>query len=126
MDASAENKNKYVALGLTLGFHGLIFLLLIFIVFITPIPPFPDPPQVEIIADLGGMEGLGNADAGGSGQHDKDLTTSPAAAVNNVTNVTSPNMITDETETDASVHTDHTSKTDPKTDAVEEPKPSSE
>ncbi len=126
MDTSAENKNKYAALAFTIGFHVLLFLLFLFIVFITPIPPFEIKEIPEITLDLG-MEGLGRADAGGSGQKDKDIATSKNATKAPVVNNESA-IVTDEKETVLSI------KTSPKKDQVsaseppktEEPKPSSE
>lgn len=105
MEASAENKNKYFALALTLGFHALLFLLFIFIVFITPIPPFEIKELPEIEIGLG-MEGMGQ-DPGGSGDHSKDLATSmDATAKTSSTEATdAPDIITDETETEVSIKT---------------------
>lgn len=125
MEATSENKNKYIALGFTLIFHALLFLLFIFIVFITPIPPFEIKPVPEIEIGLG-MEGFGNADAGGSGQHDKEIATTTIAASNPVVSNNTPNIITDETETAMSVKTNPDNKNDLKTEAEVEPKPSSE
>jgi protein TonB len=127
MDASAENKNRYVALTLTIGFHALLFLLFLFIVFITPIPAFEIKPVPEIKIELG-MEGLGNADAGGSGQHDKDIATSQNAAVKPVTNNNTPNVLTDDSDPTAVVKTNPKNKKDNKAEApiVEEEKPSTE
>lgn len=127
MEATTENKrSKYLALTYTLVFHGLLFLLFIGIVFVTPIPPFEIKEVPEAFLDLG-MEGLGNADAGGSGQHDLDITTSENAATTPAVSDNTPNIVTDETEPDVSVKTNPNNKTNPKPDAVEEqPKPSSE
>ncbi|MES2591629.1 MAG: hypothetical protein V4608_07080 [Bacteroidota bacterium] len=127
MDSSAENKNKYAALAFTIGFHALLFLLFLFIVFITPIPPFEIKPVPEVTLDLG-MEGLGRADAGGSGQKDRDIATSETAATAPAKTNDVPTIVTDETETVVSV------KSKPKTEKatetappkVEDPKPSSE
>ena len=74
MEATIENKNRYIAMALTLVFHALLILLFILIVFITPIPPFEIKPVPEVIIGLG-MEGFGNSDAGGSGQNDNDIAT---------------------------------------------------
>ena len=127
MDASAENKNRYFALAFTLGFHALLFLLFLLIVFITPIPPFEIKPIPEIEIGLG-MEGLGNADAGGSGKHDKDIQTSPEAAAKSVINNDAPNILTDNSEPTAVVKTNPKNKKENKTETpvVEEPKPSTE
>jgi len=125
MEVQSESKNRFIALGFTIGFHILLFLLFIFIVFITPIPPFEIKPVPEIELDLG-MEGFGNADAGGSGQHDKDILTSPVAASHPAVSDNTPNVVTDETETAVSVKTNPESKADPKTEAEVQPKPSSE
>jgi periplasmic protein TonB len=126
MDASADKRNKFAALGFTVGFHAVLLLLLFLIVFITPIPPFEIKPVPEIEIGLG-MEGLGNEDAGGSGQKDKDIATSQDAAVSATTPNTAPNIVTDESETDVSVKTNPAAKNDTKAEeVVEEPKPSSE
>ncbi len=126
MNATAENKNKYAALALTIGFHVLLFLLFIFMVFVTPIPPFEIKPVPEIEIGLG-MEGLGKTDAGGSGQHDNDIATSPKETSHPANN-TSANFVTDETETSVSVKKNPKVKTENKTETptVEEEKPSSE
>lgn len=77
MEAVAENKNKYFALGLTILFHVILFLIFILVVFVTPIPPFEIKPVPEIEIGLG-MEGLGNTDAGGSSnKNDKEIATRP-------------------------------------------------
>jgi TonB family protein len=126
MEASAERKNKYIALGLTIGIHVLLFLLLFLIVFITPIPPFEIKPVPEIEIGLG-MEGMGSEDAGGSGQKDKDITTTEDAIKNPVTPNTAANIVTDDTETDVVVKTNPNAKNNDKSEtAVEEPKASSE
>lgn len=127
MDSSVENKNKYVALALTIGFHVLLFLLFLFIVFITPIPPFEIKPVPEITLDLG-MEGLGNANAGGSGQHDNDIATSEKITKAPVVNETESAIVTDEKETVLSVknHPKKEKITKNETPKIEEPKPSSE
>lgn len=128
MEASAENKNKYLALAFTLVFHALVFLLFIFIVFITPIPPFEIKPVPEIEIGLG-MEGMGNKDAGGSGQNDPDIATSQDVNPSTVVEAQdAPNIITDETETDVSVKSNPKSKNEKpsETPVVEEPKPSAE
>lgn len=127
MNTSAENKNKYAALAFTIGFHALLFLLFLFIVFITPIPPFEIKEVPEVMLDLG-MEGLGNADAGGSGQHDKDIATSEKAKPAPIVNNSESAIVTDEKETVVNI------KTNPKkekvskieTPKIEEPKPSTE
>ncbi len=128
MNAAAENKNRYTAFAFTIAFHALLFLLFLFIVFITPIPPFEIKPVPEVTLDLG-TEGLGNADAGGSGHHDKDIATSetPAAKAPAVNNETS-SLVTDEKETSVSIKTIPKKKTDNKTETpkTEEPKPSTE
>ena len=95
MDASAENKNRYMAMGLTILFHVLLFLLFIYMVFITPIPPFEIKPVPEIEIGLG-MEGLGRKDAGGSGQHDKDIATSENKVKSQKSNNSAENIVTDE------------------------------
>jgi len=127
MSASVENKNRFIALAFTLVFHLLLFLLFIWMVFITPIPPFEIKAIPEIEMDLG-AEGFGNADAGGSGNHDKDIATSEKASVKPVVTNDSPNVITDDSEPSATVKTNPKSKNENKTEApvVEVPKPSSE
>lgn len=99
MDASAENKNKYFALGLTLLFHVGLFLLFIFTVFITPLPPFPESPDLIDLGVDAGMMGLGNQESGGSGKKDPDLATKTEAAKVTTVVKASPaeNVITDET-----------------------------
>jgi TonB family protein len=127
MDSSVENKSKYVALVFTLGFHALLFLLFLFIVFITPIPPFEIKPVPEIEIGLG-MEGLGNSDAGGSGNHDNDIATSENAIPNPTIDNNAPNILTDDSEPLAVVKTNPKNKKDTKaeTPVVIEPKESSE
>lgn len=99
---AAENKNKYLAVVFTLGFHALLFLLFILIVFITPIPPFEIKPVPEIEIGLG-MEGAGNTASGGSGQNDPNIETSMDAAI--TASDPAPNIITDETESETAVKT---------------------
>lgn len=127
MDASVDNKNKYYALAFTIGFHALLFLLFIFMVFVTPIPPFEIKPVPEIEIGLG-MEGLGNATAGGSGQHDNDIATSENAASKPVENNDAPNVVTDDKETAVSVKVNPKNHKDNQTETpkVEEEKPSTE
>jgi TonB family protein len=102
MEATSENKNKYTALGLTLIFHVILFLIFIWVVFVTPIPPFEVKPVPEIEIGLG-MEGLGNKDAGGSGKHDPEVATKPETpVVTKTTPIVQPTpapekLITDET-----------------------------
>lgn len=112
MSATSENKNRFAALGFTIGFHALLFLLFILIVFITPIPPFEIKPVPEIEIGLG-MEGMG-AEAGGSGQNDPDIAASEVAASNPTTPNDAPNVVTDPTETDVVVKTNPNSKEQPK------------
>jgi periplasmic protein TonB len=117
---STDNKNRYLALGLTLLFHALLFLLFIFMVFITPIPPFEVKPVPEIEIGLG-MEGMGT-DPGGSGDHSKDLQTSmDAAAVTTQAQTDAPNIVTDPTETDVVIKANPENKKDVK-ETVEAPK----
>ncbi len=127
MDASAENKNRYMALGLTILFHALLFLLFIFMVFITPIPPFEIKPVPEIEIGLG-MEGLGRKDAGGSGQHDKDIATSENKVKTAKANNTAANVVTDDSETSVSVKVNKKKKKENKTEdpVVKEEQPSEE
>jgi hypothetical protein len=49
------------------------------------------------------MEGLGRADAGGSGQNDKDIATSSEAAKASAVSNEAPSIVTDETEKVVSV-----------------------
>lgn len=120
MDASAENKNKYIALGLTILFHVILFLLFIYIVFITPIPPFEIKPVPEIEIGLG-MEGLGNKDAGGSGQHDNDIATSETKVKTPKSENSEANIITDDTETAVAVKTNKKKKKEKKENKSEQP-----
>src|SRR3954467_1330610 len=55
MSTSADNRSKYAAFGLTVGFHLLFFLLLIYVVFVTPLPPFAVPPSI-VLEWSNGME----------------------------------------------------------------------
>ena len=127
MEAVSENKNKYFALMLTLGFHGLLLLLLILVVFVTPIPAFEIKPIPEIEIGLG-MEGLGNLQTGGSGDHDKELATTTDAVTSPVVKNTASNVVTDPTETDANVKTNPNNTKDTHSDAPtsEEEKASAE
>ncbi|MGB3948475.1 MAG: energy transducer TonB [Bacteroidia bacterium] len=132
MSSSTENKTKYMALGFTIGFHALLLLLFVLIVFITPIPPFEIKEIPEVELDLG-MEGLGNTDAGGSGQNDPDIETSEVVATKPAENNETATIITDETETVVSVKSNPKKKTEKATEVteaaptkVEEPKPSTE
>lgn len=115
MEAASENKNKYLALVFTLGFHALLFLLFLLIVFITPIPPFEIKPVPEIEIGLG-MEGFGNIASGGSGQNDPDLETSTDPAIADNTPSETNNVVTDDTETDVVVKTNPDAKEKPKTE----------
>jgi TonB family protein len=117
MDASSENKNKYLALAFTLGFHALLFLLFLIIVFITPIPPFEIKPVPEIEIGLG-MEGMGNTASGGSGENDPNLETSMDPAIADNAPASADNVVTDDTQTDVTV------KNNP--DVKETPKPETE
>jgi protein TonB len=127
MNTSAENKNRYTALAFTIGFHVLLFLLFIWIVFITPIPPFEIKPIPEIEISLG-MEGMGNQQAGGSGQKDPELEASKESVVSPVVSNSAPNIVTDETETAVSIKTNPQNKTESKveTPTVQEQKASTE
>jgi outer membrane biosynthesis protein TonB len=123
MEAQAENKNRYIALACTLGFHALLFLLFLLMVFVTPIPPFEIKPVPEIEIGLG-MEGMGQ-DPGGQGDHSKDLATAmDAAPVTKTTASDAPNVITDPTETDVPMKTNPNNtkdvKEEPKTPAEEQ------
>lgn len=120
MEAQVENKNRYMALALTLGFHALLFLLFMLIVFITPIPPFEAKPLPEIEIGLG-MEGMGQ-DPGGSGNQSKDLATSMDVAAKTTTSATdAPNVVTDPTETSVAVKTNPKNKKDVKTEEAKTP-----
>lgn len=107
MEAAAENKNKYFALGLTILFHAILFLIFILVVFVTPIPPFEIKPVPEIEIGLA-MDGLGNTDAGGSSaKNDKEIATRPETppastpeAVTKTVDIPTPSqekVVTDET-----------------------------
>lgn len=115
---AAENKNKYLALVFTIGFHGLLFLLFILIVFITPIPPFEIKPIPEIEIGLG-MEGYGNTASGGSGQNDPFLETSTDAIKSDAA-TSSDNIVTDDSQTDVHVKTNPHATEAPKVDALSE------
>ena len=128
MDATAENKNRYVALSLTLVIHALLFLLFILIVFITPIPPFEIKPVPEIEIGLS-PAGLGNTDAGGSGHHDKDIATTSEKVKSPKVDNSATNIVTDETETAVAIKKNPKNKKDNKSETpvvVPEEKPSSE
>ena len=127
MNASTENKNKYIALGLTILFHTLLFLLFIFMVFVTPIPPFEIKPVPEIEIGLG-MEGLGTKDAGGSGQHEKDIATTETKEKSPTSENTATNIVTDETDTAVVVKKNKKNKKTTKTETPvqTEEKPSSD
>jgi periplasmic protein TonB len=132
MSIAVENKNKITAIALTIGFHALLFLLFIFIVFITPLPPFEikpsqTPPEIEL--DLG-TEGLGATDAGGSGQNDTHIETTPETTAPQQTHQTvaaasAPAIITDPAEeTSTYIPNNPNSKTTTITETpkIEEPK----
>ena len=127
MEASVENKSKYMALIFTIGFHILLFLLFIYVVFITPLPAFKivEVPTIDI--DLG-TEGLGNATAGGSGNHDNDIATSMDVSSHPTVSNDAPNILTDPSETAVSVKTNpkNTSETQSETPTVQEQKESAE
>lgn len=127
MDTTLENRSRLQAMGFSALIFGLLLLFIFFWKIITPIPPFEIKPVPEIEIGLG-MEGLGNTNAGGSGQNDDDIATSEEAAVAPAVTNNSPNIITDDTEESAVVKTNPNNKNDAKTDAnpVEEPKPNTE
>jgi hypothetical protein len=127
MDATLENKSKVQATIFSVGIFALLFLFIFFWKIITPNPPFEIKPVPEIEIGLG-MEGLGNTDAGGSGQNDDDIATSEEAAVSPAVSDNTPNIMTDNTEESAVVKTNPNNKNDAKTDAnpVVEPKPNTE
>lgn len=128
MEVTSENKNRYIALGLTIGFHILLFIAFLLIVFVTPIPPFEVKPVPEIEIGLG-MEGFGNMDAGGSGKNDPEVATSPPkASAEAVVNTAAPHLVTDETATEVSVtsNPNNIQNQETETPEVVEPKPSSE
>jgi len=112
MSSPAEKKNKFAALGFTLGFHALLFLLFILVVFITPIPPFEIKPVPEIEIGLG-MEGMG-ANAGGSGQNDPDVAANDVAVTNSATPTDAANIVTDDSEPDVHVKTNPNNTEQPK------------
>ncbi len=125
MDASSEHKNKYIALALTIGVHILLFLMFVWIVFVTPIPPFEIKPVPEIEIGLG-MEGFGTQEAGGSGNRDKDIATSPPEktpikSVEQVS-VAPSEILTDDTEESVAVKTAPKKKVTKKEVITEAPK----
>ncbi|MDQ3048917.1 MAG: energy transducer TonB [Bacteroidota bacterium] len=128
MDAQADNnKNRAFALLFAIGFHAALFLAFIFIVFITPIPPFEIIPPPEIEIGLSGMEGMGDPAAGGSSDANDNLPKSVEDSGNPTPeNNTAPNVITDDTETEAAVKTNPNSKVDPKTEETAKEEKASE
>lgn len=112
MDAAAINKrNKTLALAYTLGFHALLLLLFFFIVFITPIPPFEVKPEAKLELELGfGIEGLGHADAGGSGNHNKEVNTTTEKVKSTTNKATAPDVMTNDDETSVAVKTNKKKK----------------
>lgn len=132
MDTLVNHKSKYLAMLYTLLFQAFLILLFLYITLPKPEKVIQDPPPPELTMDLG-MEGLGNTDAGGSGQNDPDIQTSEAAATTPTETNEAPEMVTDETETEVSVKSnpkpkpiktaEHTETVPPK---IEEPKPSSD
>lgn len=62
MDTSIENRNRYTAIGLTIGIHAALFLIFLFVVFITPLPPFVTPGP--LILEWNNSAENGSADAG--------------------------------------------------------------
>ena len=126
MSNPAENKNKFAALGFTIGFHALLFLLFIWIVFITPIPPFEIKPVPEIEIGLG-MEGMGE-NAGGSGQQDNDIAAGDVSVTSPAVTNDAPNIVTDDSEPDVHIKTNPNNKEQQKQDAKtpEEEKASNE
>jgi hypothetical protein len=129
MSVIVQNKNKLVAIAITIAVHALLFLLFVLTVFITPLPPFEIKPTPEIELSLG-MEGFGNSDPGGSGENDPEMETTPVVATSAIDNSTSsaPNVITDDTEESVSVKTTPEATNKPKATTtapkVEEQKPS--
>ncbi len=101
MEATAENRNRYTAAGLTIAIHIGLVALFVFIVFVTPIPPFEIKEVIDI--ELEGIEGLGNADAGGSGQNDPDIATSTNTVSDNKADNSSANTVADDSEPTVSV-----------------------
>jgi hypothetical protein len=127
MDTASENKSKYYALLFTFSFHALLFLLFVLVVFITPIPPFEIKPVPEIEIGLG-IEGLGNTDAGGSGNHDKEIETSSEAVTSPAISSDAPNIVTDNTETAVNIKSNPKNNKDTHSDVptTEEQKASTE
>lgn len=132
MNSVLNNKNQFYAILYTLIFH--LSLLGIFLLITMPIPIkiIPNPPLPELTLDLG-MEGLGNTDAGGSGQNDPDIQTSEAPATKPAVSDDVPSIVTDETETVVSVKSNPKPKPTKTVEAtetappkIEEPKPSTE
>jgi TonB family protein len=128
MSTAVENKNKITAIAFTIGFHALLFLLFIFMVFITPLPPFEIKPTPEIELDLG-TEGMGNTDAGGSGQNDTHIETSTEAAAQpthqTIPTASAPAIITDPSEEPSTYIPNNPASKNPtvtETPKIEEPK----
>jgi hypothetical protein len=101
-----QNKNKFVAVVVTIAVHALLFLMCYGIVFVTPLPPFEipkPPPEIEISWD--GFIGRGQTDAGGSGEGEPDIATAPiVASSNNPTkNSAAPKIIVDNTDESVSI-----------------------
>jgi TonB family protein len=97
--AASDHKNKYTALGLTILFHVLLFLLFLLHINV-PDPPFAVVAVPEAVVDLGmGQLGSGNSDAGGSGKNDPDLATKtvPAKVTPAVKTNAAEDVITDNT-----------------------------
>lgn len=101
MNAKLENKNKLIALGITIGLHILLLILCVSIVFITPIPAFEikEVPEIELAL---GFEGRGSMDSGGSG--------TPEEGMENPENITPPNPTINSNP--ANVITDNTNNND--------------
>ncbi|MBL7885046.1 MAG: energy transducer TonB [Bacteroidia bacterium] len=104
MSTTLENKSRVQASVYSFGIFAFLLILIFFWKIITPIPPFEIPPIIELEIGLG-VEGLGNRDAGGSGQNDNDIATSNEASV--IPNVSSnaENIIVDDSEPTAVVKT---------------------
>lgn len=122
----SDNKSKFSALGLTILFHALLFILFLFRIHV-PDPPFPIVVVPEAVIDLGmGQVGSGNSDAGGSGKNEPDLATKtePAKVVPEVKTNTAEDVITD--NTGEVVDIKKSPKKKPKKQVVEVVKPTEE